>query len=179
MPRGRPAQYAKGRDGKPITGLSISSQGRYYATHSKPRKTFGRDFDQAVMRFRQWEATQKRHGVIRLPNLLPLIPKEDQEASVAEGWITMEDASKLLPWPGMSRVPEDEFYSTVRGLIQQNPAQFAERIGIPEIAHLQDIPKPEPPTKLSDCIKEYEKKRRRPSAAPWPGCWPRLRPVPA
>lgn len=162
MPRGRPPNYVKGRNGKPITGLSLSSQGRYYATHSNPRKTFGRDFDQAVMRFRHWEATQRGKATIRLPHIAPIIPEVIQDECVAEGWITAVEASKPTPWPG--NVPEDAFYATVRELILQDPVRFAERVGIPEIGHLQDVPKPTTSVRLPDCLKEYEGKRKKPSA---------------
>ena len=59
--RGRPAQYVKGRDGKPVVGLSLHRPtGTYYATHSKPRKYFSKDFDQAHFLFRQWELQQQK-----------------------------------------------------------------------------------------------------------------------
>ena len=59
--RGRPAQYVKGRDGKPVVGLSLHKpSGTYYATHTKPRTYFGKDFDHAHFLFRQWELQQKK-----------------------------------------------------------------------------------------------------------------------
>lgn len=47
--RGRPPKYVNGRDGKPVVGLSFSRSIRqYYASHSKPRRYFGSDFDAAM-----------------------------------------------------------------------------------------------------------------------------------
>ena len=58
--RGRPPKYVIGDDGKPIVGLSYQkSDGRYYATHSKPRKYFTTDFHQSMLRFRRWQAGQE------------------------------------------------------------------------------------------------------------------------
>ena len=69
--RGGPQpKYVKGRDGLMIVGLSLHKpSGRYYATHSKPRKYFGTDFDEAVARFRAWEAD--RNGRTLIPVRIP------------------------------------------------------------------------------------------------------------
>jgi integrase len=80
---------------------------------------------------------------------------------VAEGWISRDEASKLIPWPG--QVPEDAFYSTVRKLIFQDPTRFAERVGIPEIGYLQDISPPAASATLAKCLEHYESKRKKPS----------------
>lgn len=56
---GRPADYVKDKDGKPIVGMSLhKSSGRYYATHSKPRVYFGKDYPVALIEFREWEAKE-------------------------------------------------------------------------------------------------------------------------
>lgn len=75
---GRPAQYVNGRDGKPIVGLSLKSDGRFYATHSKPRAYFGRDFDSALILFREWEANQNRETVT-VTESLPIDPTDGNE----------------------------------------------------------------------------------------------------
>ncbi len=157
MPRGRPPSYVKGRNGKPVIGLSRSSQGRYYATHSKPRKTFGRDFDQALTKFRNWQAevagepavpipidTPAPGDVVRFPkNFLDRMPMPDLDAlsqappdTYVPQAYTMMEPSKLYDW--------------ARAEILANPTQFAERVGIPQIANLEDLPLPResPPLKL-------------------------------
>ena len=156
QPPGRPPRYVKGRDAKPIIGLSKNkSDGRYYATHSKPLKRFGRDFDTAVMRFRAWQAQQRNEKVIlRVPG--PIIREEDQEESVAEGWITAEQASRLVPWP--EPVSSEAFFAKARELILEDPGAFASGVGIPEIGYLQDLKPPQPSPKLTSLLKTYTDK---------------------
>lgn len=180
-PRGRPPRYVVGEDGKPIIGLSLSSQGRYYATHSKPRATFGRDFNEALSRFRAWEAKQSADAFIpirdnrsqsRHPVQLPVavskgpvyVPGEipGRFRAIPEA---LADKLRSVSEPGLyTLVADDSFYARCRQLILDEPTKFGERVGIPAIGYLQDLPKPDPPAKLSDCIKEYEGKRRKPSA---------------
>ncbi len=163
--RGRPPKYVIGRDKRPIVGLSREKpSGRYYATHSQPRPYFGTDLDQAVMKFRLWQAHQDGGHTILLSSLQPLIPKVIQEECIAEGWITREGAEKLVPWP--ADVPEDAFYAQCRELILKNPARFAERVGIPEIGFLQDLKPPENPLSLSKIGQLYLGKKRQ-ITAPW------------
>lgn len=62
--RGTKPDYVTGRDGRLIVGLSRNScDGRYYLTHSKPRKWLGKDFDLALIRLREWEALQTGQAV--------------------------------------------------------------------------------------------------------------------
>jgi integrase len=158
--RGRPARYVIGRDRRPVVGLSQEKASRrYYATHSRPRKYFGTDLDQAVMKYRRWQASHREARTILLPNLQPFLPKTDQDAAVAEGWITKEEAQKLVPWP--ADVPEDAFYAECRELILKNPARFAERVGIPEIGFLQDLRPPEKSLTLTSIGELYVGKKRR------------------
>ncbi len=158
--RGRPPKYVLGRDKRPVVGLSREkSSKRYYASHSRPRKYFGTNLDQAIMQFRLWESAQGKTTTILLPNLQPLIAKRDQEESVREGWITKEHAEKRIPWP--TDVPEDAFYAKCRELILKNPARFAERVGIPEIGFLQDLKPPERSISLTKVGELYFGKKRK------------------
>ncbi len=158
--RGRPAKYVKDKDGKPIVGLSLSSQGRYYATHSKPRKTFGSDFDKAVRAFRRWQGEQEREAPVAIPiespagalqfplptNFLANVPKpEDQlpAAAAMQEVLADGDESKLkqliTQLPTYRMFDSKEVYDWVREQILTDPAAFAERVGIPEIARLEHL----------------------------------------
>lgn len=165
MPKGRPPKYAKGRDGKPIIGLSLSTQARYYASHSHPRKTFGRDFDQALMRFRQWQADQEGEPLAAIKVDMPprlTLPRELTAEYVTEQLnagrspddITDELAGRY------SLLPQDAMFAWARGEILANPARFAERTGIPEIGFLKDLKKPGPSPSLTSLIKVYGDKAK-------------------
>lgn len=63
-PRGGQPDYVIGRDNRQIKGLSYSQwDEKYYATHSRPRKWFGRDFNTALIAFRAWESQQSGETV--------------------------------------------------------------------------------------------------------------------
>jgi integrase len=161
--RGRPAQYVVGRDGQPIIGLSFSkTRGIYYATHQRdPKVYFGTDFDQALLAFRNWQAGQNGRDTISLPEMRPLITEEGglQDDSVAEGWISREDASKSVPWP--VNVPGDAFYARFRELILDNPQLVAERTGIAEIGYLQKLTPPAESLTLRQVADLYFNKRKK------------------
>jgi site-specific recombinase XerD len=169
-PRGRPPRYVVGEDGKPIVGLSLSSQGRYYATHSKPRATFGRDFHEALAKFRAWQAAKDGEPYAAIKVNLPLPPVQLPPELEPDHFVKQLNAGRpfeeLVEELGgrFQLLPQDATYAWARTELLKNPARFAERVGIPSIGYLQDLPKPDPPAKLSDCIKEYERKRRKPSA---------------
>ena len=170
MPRGRPACYVKDRNGKPIVGLSLSSQGRYYATHSRPRKTLGRDFDQALMRFRRWQAEHGSEPAVPIPIDVPapgdrvLLPKNfpDKLPKPEELLPKAEDAASLKPGTVVSQsytmMDPAKLYDWARAEILANPVRFAERVGIPQLAYLDDLPLPGKSPTLASILKTYTTK---------------------
>ncbi len=60
--RGRPPKFAR-TDGREIHGLSRHSDGRHYATFSKPRVYFNSDVTQGIREYRQWQAREGRETV--------------------------------------------------------------------------------------------------------------------
>ena len=147
--RGRPARYVTGRDGKPIVGLSQEPKSRrFYATGTKLRIYFGKDFDAALMKFRGWQRTQGDPGVAVLigrrtpPRVrLPLPEIRSGPVFVVDEWgkPRMVAAEPPTSWktaePGLHEVmPEDAFFATVRELIITKPGYVAERTGVEQIS---------------------------------------------
>jgi integrase len=154
--RGRPAQYVKGRDGKPVVGLSLHKpSGTYYATHSKPRTYFGKDFDQALFLFRQWLSKQKQEKV---EVKHPLAPEALRLTNITRKRKNME----LLPkdYEVLSVIPSDAFWAKVRYELFANPKLFADRVGEPRIGYLQDLKPPLPSPTLDEVGDIYESKAR-------------------
>ena len=178
--RGRPAKYVSGRDGKPVVGMSFNrSTGQYYSSHAKPRIYFGSDFDQALSRFRAWEMARKGEGFLPLrddPTKPPIRLRLPLPASW-EGPVYVagdrpgefrEVPAVLLPTlkdcsdRGLyTLVTTDAFYAKCRDLILKDSARFAERVGIPEIAYLQDLKPPGPSVTLRGVGDLYFGKRKK------------------
>lgn len=181
--RGRPPDYVAGRDGKPVVGLSFNrSVGQYYASHSKPRVYFGSDFDQALAKFRAWEAGKGENALVvirsdpRKPPCqvrLPLPATWEGPVYVADGPPGKFRKIPAAVVPTLKDVTErgvhtlvttDAFYARCRELILKNPARFAERVGIPEIGYLQDLKPPGHSLTLRQVGELYFARRKRISA---------------
>lgn len=164
LPRGRPPDYVKDRGGKPVVGLSVSSQGRYYATHSHPRKTFGRDFDQALMGFRQWEAKQATEPMAavrvgEMPRRIKL-PRELSDEYVLEQLNAGRSFEEIQAECGgtFNLLPADALFAWARSEILRDPTRFAERTGIPQLSNLKDLKTPPPSPTLRAVVKLYVEK---------------------
>lgn len=163
--RGRPAQYVTGRDGKPIVGLSKEPKsGRYYASHTRPRRYFGHDFDAAVLKFRQWDAQQNGRTLIpvvvptpkgekiQLPELpepeLPAHPIPDAEIGTTKiQTYQMMDEQALFDW--------------ARIQLLTNPRKFAQRTGIEAIGWINDLKPPPKSALLTEVGYLYFSKKRK------------------
>lgn len=151
--RGRPAQNVNGRDGKPVVGLSLHKpSGTYYATHTKPRKYFGKDFDQALFLFRQWLSKQKNQTVT--------IKSKKNRAH----WVRQMNGRQIVdpehPEYVFKEVPADAFWVKVRYELFSNPTRFADRVGEPRIGYLQDLKPPPPSPTLEEVGNIYDSKAR-------------------
>lgn len=139
-PRGRRPDYVHDRQGKLIPGLSCNaSDGRFYATHSKPRKWFGNDFDRALILFREWEARQRgtRYSFTVTEPASPAVRKSLEEGAkskdpkVAAHYkeaLAASDDARVIHWRS---IPEDIFWSIFRDKFAASPKLCAECSGIP------------------------------------------------
>ncbi len=186
--RGRPANYVKGRDGKPIIGLSRNkADGRYYATHSKPRKWFSTDYDRSLIEFRAWEARQEGRTVeivaTRRPTteemgaLVERLSGDPEPVAVGPGgfyiyeplprwWWEAADRALRGETEGLDyqivekhRIPEDAFWAVVREAILANPTRAGEKTGLPLDRLHQFKPLPPSPT-LESLGKLYQERAK-------------------
>jgi len=155
--RGRPPDYVHDRTGRPIVGLSYhKSTGQYYTTHVRPPKYFGTDYDVAVMRFRRWQDRHEKK-YIGVPQALPT--SRAVSMAMADAAIEEVVGEDIIHWP--TYVPTDAFYAKVRRLILENPVRFAEQVGIPQVANLQDLGLPERSLTLEEVGAAYFNRKRR------------------
>ena len=157
--RGRPAKYVNDRDGLPVVGLSFhKGSRRYYTTHIKPPAYFGDDLDLAISRFRAWEAKQSK-AAVTLPGLTHRRDPNVLRAALVEiGWMTAAEAGKPVPVRESTpefTVDEAAVWNWLREQITRDPHRAAQLLGVPEIAYLTDLKKPEPSVKLADALEIY------------------------
>lgn len=146
---GGQAEYVRDRSGALVVGLSCNGHdGRFYATHSRPRKWFGRDFDLAVIRFREWEAQTlgKRREVILDRRALTreeaalLSAQEDRPVDTIERVETVRD---------------DLWWQQVRAAILEDLPLAAQKLGLP-VDRLHMYKPIEPSPTLQSIGQEYQ-----------------------
>lgn len=136
-PRGREAQYVHDRKGKKIVGLSCNaSDGRFYATHSKPRKWFGADFDVALIRFYEWEARQNGETVEIVDT--HVVGRDDRPKFRRKG--NTDEYERVI------KIGSDAWWQTVGSEIRKDPVLAAAKTGLP-LDRLHQY-KPLPPSPL-------------------------------
>lgn len=172
-PRGRPPQYVNDRNGNPIVGLSRNPEtairkkngktyhvtdGRYYATGSKPRVYFGSDFDLAVRRFRAWQA-RERGQKVEVEYDVPLSPESKKKHDVLRRAYGKPPVGDSLPVT--DSLPEEVFWGKVRELlIDANGRRLAaQKTGIKELEWLFDLEPPPPPMTLEEIGNLYVSKK--------------------
>lgn len=150
MPRGkgRPANVVYGRDGKPIHGMSQDkSTGRYYVTGSKPKVYLGKDLDLAVMRFSAF--LEGKDPKVRIVQKRPILNR----------WVyppkPIGEVDQAI------EIDSPAFWSELRRLLLEEPAKVAEKTGIPEVARLAGLPKPENPIPLDTLLAPYLASRKQ------------------
>ena len=149
-------------NGRPIVGLSYNKATKsYYATYSKPRVWFGSDFGRALFNFRRYEnqqATEQPYIEIELPD------SPDAQTQVVKWSELCGDPPVIAAaYAGESALlPENTFLETVRKFILKDPIGAARKMGIPELARLEDLPPLEPPLPLEKIL-QYYLDRRKPS----------------
>ena len=163
--KGRPPKFVLDPNGRPIVGLSYSkSNNSFYATYSNPRVWFGSDLAEALFKFRQYENQQKEQEPvieIEIPDSYP--PQKNKDGYVE--WRDVANEPVVVPeaYAGETAiVPENLFFQKARNIILTNPIEAAQKLGIPELSRLTDLPPLEPPLSL-EAILQFYLDHRKPS----------------
>lgn len=159
---GRPPKFVLDPNGRPIVGLSYhKTTGCHYATYSKPRVYFSTGLADALFKFRQWQnqqAIEEPHMELSLP-----APPNSEGAKVVTWSECCGDPPVIAAaYAGESAlIPENVFLEMARNFILKDTINAAGKLGIPEIARMQDLPPLEPPLSLE--VLQYYINRRKPS----------------
>jgi hypothetical protein len=154
--RGRPRKPYRTSWGEYVNGLRRRADGRWVIV--KTGATFNEsDERRAVARFRRWEAEQQRESIAELS--IPLDAFESQAGLDAtfEGGATLQ-----VFWDGSQRVgleaSEPALWHWFREQLIERPEDVAEKTGIPELARLADLPRPQRSPTLKEVGKLYYEK---------------------
>lgn len=150
----RPSHYVTS-DGETVVGLARRpSDGRWRIIGTNV--TFSESDEKlAVFRFRQWQRGQSKEFITFSK---PLSHKElDDEGEFRErvrdfGTFVMDKDGAIAT---ESDVPSDVVWAKLRVFIIRKPLLAAKKLGIPEIAYIQDLPRPELSPSLDNIGKLY------------------------
>jgi hypothetical protein len=162
--KGRPPKFVLDPNGRAISGLSYNkSSNCYYATYSKPRVWFSRDFKTSLIEFQKYNSNKSKEQPtveIQVPFKSPIVHTNGQI-----DWSDIPDDPPVISaaYEGESTdIPEILFLEKARELILKDPISAAIKLGIPEISRLEDLPKLEKPLLVKD-IGQFYIDRRKPS----------------
>jgi integrase len=116
------------------------------------------------MRFRQWQAKLDPEplAAVKIGQMPPRLRlgREFDPAYVTEQLNAGRTPEEIMEERAgtYSLLPPDALYAWARTEILKNPARFAERTGIPQIANLQDLQQPKPSPTLVSLLKLYQEK---------------------
>lgn len=164
--RGGQPDYVLNRDGRPIVGLSYDKTlNQYYSTHQRPKKYFGSDLDQAIVRFHVWQAERRGRKLVPMrcapPGPATVRLAAPPEVVLPDGPIGPADVETLARTQMYVYVDPDALYEWARAEISTDSARFAERVGIPQIAWLDELEPPGPPLTLQQIGDLYFGKRKQ------------------
>lgn len=146
---GRPRKPYRTSWGEHINGLRKRGDGRWMIVETG--KTFAEpDERMAVARFRQWEAINNKQKVLISTDALLEINFKYQP----NGKYRL--STRTFPTQGFVSV--DELWAWFREQLITRPEHVAERVGIPEIARLSDLPTPLPSPTLKGIGQLYQAK---------------------
>lgn len=144
--RGPKPTWAEDHRREPVVGLILRADGRY-AAHENRNKTFGRDRDSAIRKFRAWQARELKESVILECDGGDLIPELVEPVAVRD---IIEDRQFIR-----YDLPSNAFWDKMRQVLHENPKLAAEKTGIEELAYLHDLKPPAPSIPLDDLLDLY------------------------
>lgn len=144
--RGRPAKPVKGPDGKEVIGLSFNKgTGDYYATGTRPRVKFGKEYLPAIKKFRMWEAEQGGKKVTFVEE------SPDGVYTESTGPLTLK----------FHHVPDELFLAMLAEWLADpvKCRRAAQATGYP-LDRLETLPAPSKPITLKQAVQNYLNKRK-------------------
>jgi hypothetical protein len=158
--------------GEVISGLDRQSDGRWRIIESGYRFTEANE-SRAIQKFRQLTSATKPVVTLTIPVTKPDMAPED----ILDGWnkplpeshflainpssiaVTLDADERTVDRTADFNIDEKSVLNWVRKQLIENPAEFARKIGIEQIAYLTDLKKPTDIT-IEDLISNYEKRQR-------------------
>ena len=169
---GRPPKAYRTTWGEVISGLDRQSDGRWRIIESGYRFTEANE-SRAIQKFRQLTSATKPVVTLTIPVTKPDMAPED----ILDGWnkplpeshflainpssiaVTLDADERTVDRTADFNIDEKSVLNWVRKQLIENPAEFARKIGIEQIAYLTDLKKPTDIT-IEDLISNYEKRQR-------------------
>ncbi|MEX0884995.1 MAG: tyrosine-type recombinase/integrase [Phycisphaeraceae bacterium] len=154
--RGRPAKPHRTSWGAHINGLRRRKDGRWVIIATG--KTFAEpDERRAVARFRRWEVEQQGETVADVNAPLEAFQSAAGLAAAREAGAEIYGHTDGRYSVG-TEVSEPVLWAWLREQLISRPEYVAEQTGIPEVARLADLPKPEPSPTLAAIGQLYHDK---------------------
>lgn len=151
--RGPKPKFVFDRNRQQVVGLVERSDGRYVA-HDDRNRTFGRDRDEAIRRYRLWEA--QRNGSKILLSDPPRRIRDDERAALARIPRLPDDPEGEPTEMVVHRVVDEaSYWERVRRDLMERPRIAAQRTGIAELGFLHELKPPPPSAKLADLLTRY------------------------
>lgn len=158
--RGRRANHYITADGETIVGLARRpADGRWRIIGT--RITFTEpDEKLALHKFRMYQARQEK-SVMKFTQPLSVKDLQDDES---EFWKKQKEIVIRIDPEGemfsVQEVPDEVLWGQLRNFILTKPHLAAQKLGIPEIAYLQELPLPQPSPTLEEIGNLYQSKAR-------------------
>ena len=153
QPGRKPFYCVNDKNGQPVQSSEPlaylawhKSTGRFYVSPSTPKVYLGRELDLAIWRFREWSQGQGKQE--HKYQIEPTGFRSNLGIPPLDDWKNYKDT-----WH--DKVPLDVIASYGRDLIITDPRKASEFFGIPELARLASIPKPEPSLALAELFELY------------------------
>jgi integrase len=172
--RGRRPKFVRYK-GREIFGLHFHKGSKRYFRYKDGKEEYlGKDLDSAVFEFRRKERSEQR-GMKTVEVLIePLNEKKDlaTEPRITDDWGSIaqpvvkivsnnpEEADIPVYDGNVIDLPELYMIKWAKELILNNPAEAALKLGIPQLANLQDLAPPPKSLSLNEVFTFYETKRK-------------------
>lgn len=153
---GRPHKPYRTSWGEHVEGLRQRKDGRWVVVETG--QTFVElDEKLAVHRFRQWQRSQEHVSTVRMSVPFSTFKsKDDRDEAMQAGasiWGMIDGTVRIG-----AEIPEVLAWAWLREELYERPEYVAKQVGIPEIAYLTELKKPEPSLTLREIGKLYHDK---------------------